>query len=265
MVYHRQISSMGSTFTRNWPWICYPKNKERTFFSWTHFIFTNRSSYQSYSWQLTRRAPFFYLHGWSMVWRYSYLLANPKNFLPSFYDWHRIYHQAPGYLLIGDVLYQCIVDTILGFCLTHDETEHIINDFHARAYDDHLSSMTTTQNIIKVRYYWPSLFHDYIMVVKYCGICQMFTTKSREPPTPLHLVITIGPLYKLGFNFMECQPPSSNGHKYIIVWFDYFTKWADAMPTLNIFSKTTTWFFFNHIITCFGIPKQLVSDHGTHF
>ena len=29
--------------------------------------------------------------------------------------------------------------------------------------------------------------------------------------------------------------------------------------------ETTTRFFFNHVITHFGVPKQLVSNHGTHF
>jgi len=23
--------------------------------------------------------------------------------------------------------------------------------------------------------------------------------------------------------------------------------------------------FFNHVISCFGIPKELISDHGNHF
>ena len=64
---------------------------------------------------------------------------------------------------------------------------------------------------------------------------------------------------------MECRPPSAGNHKYIIVAVDYFTKWAEAMPTFNNMVATTALFFFNHVITRFGVPKQLVSDHGRHF
>jgi transposase InsO family protein len=46
---------------------------------------------------------------------------------------------------------------------------------------------------------------------------------------------------------------------------DYFTKWAESMPTFNNTADTTTRLFFNHIITHFGVQLQLVSDHGKHF
>ena len=64
---------------------------------------------------------------------------------------------------------------------------------------------------------------------------------------------------------MECQPPSTNSHKYIIIIVDYFTKWDEAMPSFNNTTETTTRFLFNHIIAHFDVPKQLVLDHGTHF
>jgi hypothetical protein len=64
---------------------------------------------------------------------------------------------------------------------------------------------------------------------------------------------------------MTCNPPSNNVHKYIIVVVDYFTKWAEATPTFNNTVDTVARFFFNHIISRFGVPLQLVSDHGKHF
>ena len=64
---------------------------------------------------------------------------------------------------------------------------------------------------------------------------------------------------------MIINPASTNDHKYIIMAVDYFAKWADAMPTFDCKSETMACFFFNHIISRFGVPKQLVSDHGKHF
>ena len=54
------------------------------------------------------------------------------------------------------------------------------------------------------------------------------------------------------------------GH-YIIVVVDYFTKLAEVMPTYTNDVKTTKLFIFNHIIARFGIPKSIITDHGTHF
>ena len=38
---------------------------------------------------------------------------------------------------------------------------------------------------------------------------------------------------------------------------DYFTKWVEAMPTFHVDGETTMHFVFNHIISCFGIPKEI--------
>jgi len=37
------------------------------------------------------------------------------------------------------------------------------------------------------------------------------------------------------------------------------------MPTFNCTAMTFAHFFFNHVISHFGVPKQLISDHGKHF
>jgi transposase InsO family protein len=46
---------------------------------------------------------------------------------------------------------------------------------------------------------------------------------------------------------------------------DYFTKWAKAMPTFDNTGKTAALFIFNHIITRFGDPQAIVTDHNSHF
>ena len=64
---------------------------------------------------------------------------------------------------------------------------------------------------------------------------------------------------------MICNPVSARGHKYIIVVLDYFTKWVEAMSTYKADRETASVFIFNQIIACFGIPKDIVTDHGSHF
>ena len=64
---------------------------------------------------------------------------------------------------------------------------------------------------------------------------------------------------------MDCNPTSGGGHHHIIVFVDYFTKWAEVIPTIKFDGETTAHFVFNQITTRFSIPKELVTDHGRHF
>ena len=64
---------------------------------------------------------------------------------------------------------------------------------------------------------------------------------------------------------MMCNPVLVGGHKHIIVIVYYFMKWVETMPTFKANVETTTFFVFNQIIARFGIPKETVTDHGSHF
>eukprot|EP00253_Pinus_taeda_P012947 PITA_12947 len=109
------------------------------------------------------------------------------------------------------------------------------------------------------------MFKDWITAVRGCHACQIFDRKTRIPPTPLQLVVAVGPFTKWGIDFMRCNPTSTGGHGYIIVMVDYFTKWAKEMPTLNNNSETAALFFFNHVVSRFGVPQAIVTNHGSHF
>jgi hypothetical protein len=87
----------------------------------------------------------------------------------------------------------------------------------------------------------------------------------RAHPTPMFLIITVGPFTKWGIDFMTLHSTSSNGHHYITVVVEYFTKWVEAMPTFINDGKATSLFIFNEIIARFDIPKEIFTNHGSHF
>jgi hypothetical protein len=177
----------------------------------------------------------------------------------------RICQHSKRYLIINDTLYRCGIDTFLRHCLTHDEAERVLNDCHLGACGGHLSRVATTQKILRVSYFWPSIFKDCIEAVKRCPLCQVFQKKARTHPDLLHPIVAVDPFAKQGIDFMQCNPTLVGGHGYIIVAVDYFTKWAEDMPTFLKDGRTATLFFFNHIITRFGVPQTIVTDHGSHF
>ena len=87
----------------------------------------------------------------------------------------------------------------------------------------------------------------------------------RAPPAPLHPIIVVDPFAKWGIEFITCNPHSARGYAYIILAVDYFTKWAEAVPTFSADGKTAATFVFNHIIARFGVPQAIITDHGSHF
>lgn len=54
-----------------------------------------------------------------------------------------ILYQARQYLILGDSLYCCGINSILRRCLTHEEEEITLNECHARACDEHMSGYAT--------------------------------------------------------------------------------------------------------------------------
>ena len=152
-------------------------------------------------------------------------------------DCHHIPHHKKYYLMLNDTLYHCGIDSILWQCLTHEEDEMVLNDFHYGACGGHLSGMATAQKILHAGYFWPSIFKDYREAVNKYPPCQHFYPKKCTHPALLHHVILVGPFSKWGIDFMHCNPTSVGGHVYIIVFINYFTKWVEVIPAYTEYGK----------------------------
>ncbi len=58
------------------------------------------------------------------------------------------------------------------------------------------------------------------------------------------------------------NPKASNGHRFILVAIDYFTKWIEATSYAHITQNTFLKFFKNDIICRYGLPGEFVSDNA---
>ncbi|KAL6319909.1 hypothetical protein AAG906_036983 [Vitis piasezkii] len=58
---------------------------------------------------------------------------------------------------------------------------------------------------------------------------------------------------------------SFNGHEFILVAIDYFTKWVEAASYARLTSFGVASFIISHIICRYGVPHRLISDRGVHF
>jgi len=60
-------------------------------------------------------------------------------------------------------------------------------------------------------------------------------------------------------------PKASNGHEYILVVTDYFTKRIEATSYSILKAKHMAQFIENNIICQFEVPQEIISNNGSHF
>nr|XP_019066935.1 uncharacterized protein LOC101255278 [Solanum lycopersicum] len=61
-----------------------------------------------------------------------------------------------------------------------------------------------------------------------------------------------------------CVPAASNGHRFIFVAIDYFTKWVEAASYKSITKKVVADFVRNNSICRFGVPESIITDNGAN-
>jgi hypothetical protein len=60
------------------------------------------------------------------------------------------------------------------------------------------------------------------------------------------------------------EPKASNGHRFILVAIDYFTKWVEAASYANVTKQVVVRFIKNNIICRYGIPSKIITDNGSN-
>jgi len=61
------------------------------------------------------------------------------------------------------------------------------------------------------------------------------------------------------------NPPFSEGHKFILVSIEYYTKWVEAISLKIAIQKDVINFIKEYIICRFGIPQRIIMDNGINF
>ncbi|XP_049399745.1 uncharacterized protein LOC125863784 [Solanum stenotomum] len=60
------------------------------------------------------------------------------------------------------------------------------------------------------------------------------------------------------------EPPASNGHRFILVAINYFTKWVEASTYKAVTKKVVADFVRNNIVCWFGIPESIIIENATN-
>jgi hypothetical protein len=81
----------------------------------------------------------------------------------------------------------------------------------------------------------------------------------------LNVISSPWPFSMLGIDMIgRIEPKASNGHRFILVAIDYFTKWVEAASYANVTKQVVVWFIKNNIICHYGVPNKIITDNGTN-
>jgi transposase InsO family protein len=61
------------------------------------------------------------------------------------------------------------------------------------------------------------------------------------------------------------NPKASNGHRFILVAIDYFTKWVEACSYVYVTQKVVKRFIERDLICRYGLPERIVTDNAKNF
>ena len=85
------------------------------------------------------------------------------------------------------------------------------------------------KKILWAGYYWSTMEVDCYQHSQTCHKCQIYTDKMHVPPVPFNVMTAPWPFAIWGIDMIrEIRPTASNGHRFILVSIDYFTKWVEA-------------------------------------
>lgn len=60
------------------------------------------------------------------------------------------------------------------------------------------------------------------------------------------------------------EPKASNGHRFILVAIDYFTKWVEVVSYANVTNQVVAKFIRKELICRYGIPNKIITYNGSN-
>ena len=82
----------------------------------------------------------------------------------------------------------------------------------------------------------------------------------------LHPTVASWPFEVWGIDAVEpISPSSTRGHRFILAMTDYFSKWTEAIPLVEVKTSNVVNFIKHHIIHRFGVPRRIILDNGPQF
>ncbi|XP_058759340.1 uncharacterized protein LOC131632610 [Vicia villosa] len=185
---------------------------------------------------------------------------------PSIDTKKKIKYRALSYFLMGNELFKKTPEGILLKCIGETEAYLALSSVHSGTCGAHQFGNKVKWLLFRYGMYWPIMLKDCIDFAKGCQECQMHASIQHSPTNKLSSIIKPRPFRGWALDLIgEIQPTSSKGQRYTLVGIDYFTKWVEAVPLVNVDQEVVIEFIQKQILYIFGIPESITIDQGSVF
>ena len=101
--------------------------------------------------------------------------------------------------------------------------------------------------------------------VKKCDQCQIFAPNIHQQGGVLNPLSNPWPIAQWGLDIVGHFPNAIGNKRYLLVDTDYFTKWVEVEPLVNIRYVDAKKFIWKNVVTRFRVPYSLISNNGLQF
>jgi hypothetical protein len=118
----------------------------------------------------------------------------------------------------------------------------------------------TMQDMLRKRFWWPTMHKDIEVWLKHCLPCQMAAGSGRSiHQAPMISLDVPPPFSRWHLDFIRELPTTLRGNRWLLVAVDYTTNWPIARPLPDATGEAVAKFIYEEIVMRFGCPTEILT------
>ena len=119
-------------------------------------------------------------------------------------------------------------------CIHPKTSELLIEELHEGIYGSYAGGRSLSHKTITYGYWWPNMQKEAQEYVNKCDQCQRFAPNIHHSGGVLNPLSSPWPFAQWGLDIVGPFPKVAGNKRYLLVDTDYFNKWVEAEPLVNI-------------------------------
>jgi hypothetical protein len=165
------------------------------------------------------------------------------------------------------ILYKSVMNPLPRIVMVAPKTmiKYIFDSCHNNILSAH-PGYERTLNLVKENFYFPNMSREIQRMCKSCVSCAEYKTSPHLAKAPLgRFMQKARPWQLISGDVVGPLVTTPSGNKYLVTFYDSFTRWGVAVPAPDQRASTLARIFVEHIILPFGCPECYLTDRASAY